>query len=97
MKWLKQIAIFVAVIAGVLGWKFYNKSQLQSSTKTTLVSICASEQQCLAAIEDHYDSCFDSSYSLGSRFRSGGLDSEKLANCINNKSGQPWFAVDQKN
>jgi hypothetical protein len=101
MKWLRQILIFLAIVAGIVGWKFYNKSQARTAAKTQLTTICNSnkavEKECLAAIEQHYDLCFDDSYTLGGRFRSSGLDSEKLANCINSKSGEPWFTVQKTN
>jgi hypothetical protein len=100
MKWLKNILVFLLVLGGVMGWKFYSKSQARTETKTQLVTICASEKttekECLSAIDSHYETCFDSSYTLGGRFQSSGLDSEQLANCINSKSGQPWFTVESK-
>jgi hypothetical protein len=98
MKWLRQILIFLVIVGGVMGWKFYSKSQARTSTKTQLVTICASdkatEKDCLSAIDSYYDNCFDNSYSLGGRRQSGGLDSRNLADCINSKAGQPWFAVE---
>lgn len=100
MKWIKNILIFLLILGGVMGWKFYNRSQAKTATKTQLVAICngdkASEKDCLSAIDNNYETCFDSSYTIGGRFQSSGLDSEQLANCINSKSGKPWFAVESK-
>ncbi len=94
MKVLQRVGIGLVGAGLFLGWKFYNKSNTAGDVKKDLLAICAADSQCVSDVNAHYDECFESSYDLGGRRRSGGLNSDKLANCINQKSGQAYFQAE---
>lgn len=91
MKVLQRLGGGLIVFGLIMGWKFYNKSNTAGDVKKQLIAICATDSQCVADVDAYYDSCFESSYDLGGRRRSGGLNGTRLATCINEKSGQPHF------
>lgn len=94
MKRFKKLGFSLAIAGIIIGVKFHNKSQTASKVKESLISVCNQESECLAAVNDYFQNCFDSSYDLGGRRRSAGLDADNLANCINNRAGSEYFVYE---
>lgn len=93
MKLVKNgIGVFM-VLAIVVGFKLYKMNAASNEVKASLVEICVGDEQCTAAVEVHFDACFDDNYDMGGRRRSASLDAIGLATCINEKAGVPMFGV----
>ena len=90
---LRRLGGVVLVIAVVIGFKVYNKQSTFKEVKARLVQVCENDQKCIAAVETHFKSCFDSSYSMGGRRRSSELRSTELVSCINQRAGANYFSV----
>jgi hypothetical protein len=91
----RLLGALVAVVA-IVGMKFYGKASAHDDVKARLVALCEADAECQAAVEAHYDACFDSSYKMGGRRQSSSLDVDALVRCVNSKSGVPYFAVDKE-
>ena len=78
----------------VLGMKFYNKASAHDDVQGRLAQLCAGDTECVAAVGQHYEACFDASYKMGGRRTSSRLDLNALVKCVNTKSGVPYFAVE---
>jgi hypothetical protein len=89
----KLAAALVGVVA-ILGMKFYNKASAHDDVQGRLVQLCAGDTECVAAVGQHYEACFDASYKMGGRRTSSRLDLNALVKCVNTKSGVPYFAVE---
>lgn len=94
MKFFRKIGFSIVIVSFILGNKFYTKSQTASQVKQSMISTCNQESECLAAVNNYFDDCFNSSYDLGSRRRSADLDANNLANCINAKAGSNYFVYE---
>jgi hypothetical protein len=90
---MKRVAGVVLGVALVLGLKFYNKNAAAHDVKARLVEICEKDSACVAAVDKNFDTCFEQAYKMGGRRRSSSLESDKLVQCINSRSGEPYFAV----
>lgn len=86
----------LGILAAIFGYKFYNKSVAHDDVEQQLYSLCGEEQDCIAVVKEHFESCFSSSYDLGGRRRSGGIRTEKLVACINQKSGTAFFSAGEE-
>ena len=75
------------------GLKFYNKSATAKEVKQEMLNICQTDSGCQNSVNTHFQKCFERSYSLGSRRRSGSLNARKLTDCINNNSGVAYFDI----
>ncbi len=53
--------------------------------------MCEENARCLAQVDAHYDTCFDSNYDMGGRRTSPTLDIDGLMMCINDQ-GEEVFA-----
>lgn len=95
MKVIRKIGFSIVAASCFLGWEFHNKSQTASQVKQSMIDICSQESNCLSAVSNYFDDCFNSSYKLGNRHRSAGLDGDKLANCINSQAGSTYFVYKQ--
>ena len=93
MNTVKKAGTFVVVLTGILGYKFYNKASTAKAVQQEMISVCSIDQDCANAVNQHFKSCFDASYSMGSRRRASSLDTEKLASCINSNSGVEFFEI----
>jgi hypothetical protein len=93
MKIVRRFGSFMICVSLILGIKFYNKSHTAKEVKESLLAICDNDRNCNNAVNNYFQSCFDSSYSVGSRYRSASFDTEQLASCINNNSGAEYFAA----
>ena len=96
MRGLSRLIGFVAVAGLVFAGKFYHKSSAAGEVKQKLLDICQDDSRCVSAVDTHYDTCFESSYNLGGRRRSGRLNGEQLTNCINEQAGEAYFEYDPK-
>ena len=94
-KAVQTVLVIIVVIAAIVGWKFYNKSQDKTEIKAQLVEVCDKEDACIKAVEEHYSACFDDSYKMGGRREGSSIDGAKLANCINTKAGDNFFAYSE--
>lgn len=87
--------VVIGLVAGIvaLGMKFYNKSADAQDVKAHLVSLCESDSRCVKSVEDNFQACFDSAYKLGGRRQGARLETDQLVSCLNQRSGQPYFAA----
>jgi hypothetical protein len=92
----RRLAGAVLAVVVILGMKFYTKSSAHDDVKAQLVHLCADDSECQAAVERHYDACFDSSYKMGGQRQSSKLDVDALVRCVNTRSGVPYFALNQE-
>jgi len=92
----KRLAGTLVAVVAVLGMKFYNKASAHDDVKARLVELCEGDVECKAAVDTHYDTCFGSSYKMGGRRTSSRLDLDALVKCVNEKSGEPYFAVSKE-
>jgi hypothetical protein len=93
---MKRLLIGVVTVAALLGMKFYNKASAHDKVRARLVELCEGEAQCLAAVETHFDSCFEQSYKMGGRHRSASLNFDAFVSCMNSRAGKPYFQVDEE-
>lgn len=91
MKWVRAIAGIAVAASVVFGWKFYSKFNTARHLKNYLLAACAQDSQCDAAINKHFNRCFDTHYNLGSRHRTSSLDGPQFITCINDNADQPYF------
>ncbi len=61
--------------------------------RTEVVTLCAGDVPCLSAVNAHFETCFNESYSIMGARNQGGLNVAQLANCINTASGTPFFTA----
>ncbi len=95
MRVIKKIGFSVVMASCFLGWEFHHKSKTATQVKQSMIEVCSQDNNCQSAVNNYFDNCFDSSYDLGSRRRSAGLDGDKLANCINSQAGSTYFVYEQ--
>ncbi len=84
-------AALLGVVA-ILGMNLYSKASAHDDVKANLLSLCATDAECVADVRKHYDACFDAAYRKGGG-PSSRLDVDGLVRCVNTKSGVPYFAV----
>lgn len=90
----KKLAAALVGVVAILGMKFYNKASAHDDVQGRLVELCAGDAECVAAVGQHYEACFDASYKMGGRRTSSSLNLDALVKCVNTKSGVPYFAVE---
>ena len=92
----KRLAWALLGVVAILGMKFYSKDSAEDDVRARLVALCATDDECVADVQRHYDACFESSYRMGGRQTASRLDVDHLARCVNTRSGVPYFAVSQE-
>ena len=92
---LKKFASFIFFLGLLLGWKFYVKSSNGDAYKEQLINICENDLKCAANVNRNFDFCYNYHYSIGTKRRAGRLDFEKFTNCMNQRSGHNYFAVQE--
>lgn len=92
-NWLKQVVFGLIAAAALLGYRFYNKGQSHDAMKADLVKMCESEKPCVAAVNRHFDACFDNAYNMGGRRKGASFDQSQFLNCFNQKAGKTYFSV----
>jgi hypothetical protein len=86
----------VLTLATVFGIRAYNKQAAASEIKTRLVTLCEGDSACAAAVETHFDACFDGAYTLGSRSQDAQKIARSLVTCLNQKAGEEYFVASKK-
>jgi hypothetical protein len=85
--------VFLGVMAavGAFLWGAFSlqKSEDAKKMRARLTEVCGQEQECLAAIDTHFENCFSSSYVF--RRRGTGLNPQKFTGCMNTKAGKEFF------
>ncbi len=77
----------MVVVAIVMGVKFWNRSSSYKDVKAQMLKFCGGVAKCEAVLTESFDICFDSSYDIGGKNSSGGLDHAAFVQCINNTGG----------
>jgi hypothetical protein len=91
--WAVRIVGGVIAVAAALGFKVYQKSQDSAEVKAELIALCQADAPCVAAVNEHFEQCFDDAYSMGGRNQGPTLNTQTLATCINTASGAPHFTA----
>jgi hypothetical protein len=89
----KRLLAGLVAAAALIGMKFYNKASTHDDVKARLVELCAGDAECQAAVNTHFEACFESSYKMGGRRQSSRLDVDAFVKCVNTKAGQPYFVA----
>jgi hypothetical protein len=93
---MKRLAGALIGIAAVIGMKFYGKASAHDDVRARLVELCSGDAACQGAVAAHYDACFESAYKMGGQHHASTLDANSLVACINKRSGEEYFTVDEK-
>jgi hypothetical protein len=93
---MKRLAGAVLGIVAILGTKYYGKASAHDDTRARLIELCSGDAQCQGAVNSYYDACFESAYKTGGRHEASKLDGKALVACVNKKSGEEYFGVDEK-
>jgi hypothetical protein len=88
----RRLAGALLGVVVILGMKVYSKASAHDDVKARLVSLCATDAECVADVRKHYDACFEAAYRRGGG-ASSRLDVDALVRCVNTRSGVPYFAV----
>ena len=88
-----SLLMILAIIGVTVGLKFYNKNAARDDAKARLIEVCEGDSGCVRAVEKHFEQCFESSYSMGGRRRAAKFDLDKLVKCLNDASGESYFAM----
>lgn len=89
---MNRAVIALLGVAILFGVKFFNKSSDSKAVKAHVVSLCDGEKKCVQSVEAHFQACFDATYKLGGRRNASHLDTGELAQCLNSRAGQSYFA-----
>jgi hypothetical protein len=89
----RRLAGALLGVVAILGMKFYSKASAHDDVQTRLVSLCATDAECVADVRKHYDACFEAAYKTSGTRSSSRLDVDGLVRCVNTRSGVPYFAV----
>lgn len=92
----RRLAGALLGVVAVLGMKCYTKASAHEDVRARLVTLCATDDECVADVRKHYDACFEASYHAGGRRSASALDVDDLVRCVNTRSGVPYFAVYQE-
>lgn len=90
---MRRLLGAIVSVGLILGLKFYNKSASAHDVKARLVEVCEQDSGCVAAVDKHFEACFEQAYKMGGRRQSSRLESEQLVQCINTRAGEPYFSV----
>ena len=91
LGWPAKIAIAVPIIAAVIGWQYYNKGKEAKQMKADMITMCEGDTPCVAAVEQHAETCFNNNYRMGRR--SQGVRMEEFVACVNQRSGTEFFGT----
>ncbi len=80
-------------VLSILGVQFYSKASAHDDVRARLVSLCATDEECVADVRKHYDACFEATYKAGGSRAASRVDVDGLVRCVNTRSGVPYFAV----
>jgi hypothetical protein len=92
----RRLLAGLVAAAAILAMWLYTKSSTHREVQARLVELCARDDGCLAAIRNHYDGCFEATFSMGGWQKTSHVDVEALVTCINEKAGERYFKVDRE-
>ena len=93
---MKRLAGAVVAVVAIVGMKFYNKASAHDDVQARLIELCEGDDACQTAVSTHYEACFDASYKMGGRRQASKLDLNTLVKCVNSRSGEEYFTVDEE-
>jgi hypothetical protein len=94
---MRRVAGALIAVVAIVGMKFYNKAEAHNDVQARLVELCEGDSACQAAVETHYDACFESAYKMGGRHQASQLDLKVLVKCVNSRAGESFFTVEEEN
>ena len=94
MKKAIRVVSFTVFAGIAIGSKFVAQSSSAKETKAQMLEICSTDVTCVEVVDTHFKQCFDANYSMGSRRRSGSLNTQGMADCINAQGGDEYFIVE---
>jgi len=59
--------------------------------KAQMLEMCGGEAPCVAAVQQHAETCFNSHYRMGRR--SQGVKMDEFVACVNERSGTEFFST----
>jgi len=90
MNRLKSILIGLAIFGGV---KYFSAADARVELKSQLIEVCDSNRNCEGVVDSYFDTCFDLSYSFGSKRRASKISAEKTVGCLNRKAGFEYSGI----
>jgi hypothetical protein len=94
LSWPKKIAIAIPFAGAFLGWQYYTKGQEAKQMKAQMIEMCGGEAPCVAAVEQHAETCFNAHYRMGRR--SQGVKMDEFVACVNQQSGTQFFSAEPR-
>ena len=85
MKNVYTIVVVIVIIVAGLMLRANFKKELRNSTRSELSSVCSDKQECKAALNAHFDACFDT---IGTDLAGRRIDKAALVGCINGRAGK---------
>jgi hypothetical protein len=92
VSWPKRIAIAIPFAAAFIGWQYWTKSQENKENHVKMVAMCGTDQECVAAVNQFADTCFDENYHMGRRNQ--GVKTEEFVACVNQHAGKQLFVAE---
>ena len=83
---IKKIASTILTLGVIFGLKFYSKGSTHDELKTAMLQSCGGSKGCIDLLESRFETCFDSSYSMGRR--DSGLHEAEFNRCIGASTGK---------
>lgn len=96
MHGAKRLGGILIAVAAIVALKFYDKVSARDEMLTKLTGVCEKDAGCMAAVNQHFDSCFEDNYDLGSRRRASSLNTTGFLSCFNQRAGTQHFSVSQQ-
>ena len=91
---MKRVAGYIIPVLIILGLQFHNKSDSRDDLRQELIDICYDDSGCTQAVNVHFTRCFEDTYKMPTRYRSARLDLNSLVGCLNQRSGEAYFAFE---
>jgi hypothetical protein len=89
----RRLAGALLGVVAILGLRLFSQTPAHDDVKARLEGLCATDTECLAAVAQHYEACFDSANRAGGGRERPRLDVDALVRCVNDRSGVPYFFV----
>jgi len=93
-SWKTRIIATIPVLALVFGWMYYDQYKEGKEMHARMIGMCDSDASCIAAVNEHADSCFSDHYHMGRRKH--GVRIDDFVSCVNEKSGTQFFIAEKK-
>jgi hypothetical protein len=92
VSWPKRIAIAIPIAAAFIGWQYWSKSQENKENHANMVAMCGDDAECVAAVNQFADTCFDENYHMGRRQQ--GVNADEFVACVNQHAGKELFVAE---